>query len=119
MSALHPQNFEVTAGDRKVLRVTVKDDNGNPVPLAGTQAVDWRLSRTQGSPEVLAKSLANGITIETDQAGDGEANAGRLDIVLTEADTLNLVDQYYHFCRLTDADGNPCAIFYGRGDVRV
>lgn len=41
---LEPQNFAVLAGDSKVLKVTVTDENGVPLPLAGTLSATWRLA---------------------------------------------------------------------------
>jgi hypothetical protein len=112
-----PQNFELAAGSGLILKITVFDEAGIAVPLAGTQAIVWRLGRDARSPAVLSKALANGVTIITDQAAAGQANCGRVDVTITPAESAGLVGEYLHECRLTDAAGQVARIFYGRGFV--
>ncbi|MCP5385952.1 MAG: hypothetical protein H6916_03935 [Novosphingobium sp.] len=113
-SARLPQNFTMAAGDRRVLKVTVFDEAGDPVPLAGTTAVTWKLGRTARSVPVVSKGLGDGVTLATDQAAAGQANCGRLDVLIDTADSADLIGEYLHECRMTAADGTPTRIFYGR-----
>lgn len=116
-SARLPQNFTLSAGAGLILKVTVFDDAGNPVPLAGTQSVIWTLARTPRSATVLTKALGDGVTIATENAGQGGANCGRLDVRIDAADSLELDGEYFHDCRLIDAAGDASRIFYGRGFI--
>lgn len=109
-----PQNFTMSAGDRRVLKVTVFDEDGAPVPLAGTAAVTWELGRTARSVPALTKTLGAGVSIETASAAAGQANCGRLDVLIDSADSAALDGEYYHTCRVTDAAGAPTQIFHGR-----
>lgn len=112
-----PQNFELAAGAGLILKVTVFDEAGEPVPLAGTSAIVWRLARDARSPAALTMELGSGVTILTDQAGTGQANCGRVNVTITPTDSAALVGEYVHECRLTDAAGQVTRIFYGRGFV--
>ena len=113
-SARLPQNFTLAAGDQRVLKVTVFDEAGEPVPLAGTSAVTWKLGRTARSNPALTKELGSGITIAATNAAAGQANCGRLDVTITAADSADLIGEYVHECRLIDAAGSPVRIFHGR-----
>lgn len=112
-----PQNFELAAGSGLILKVTVFDEMGTPVPLAGAQAIVWRLARDARSPAVLTRSMGSGVAIITDQAGAGQANCGRVNVTITPAESAGLIGEYVHECRLTDATGQVARIFYGRGYV--
>lgn len=114
MNDIDPQNFEMAAGDSKVLKVTVTDEAGSALPLAGTSSVVWRMARTARSLPVLSKTIADGVTIITDQAAQGEANCGRIDIRIESAESAPLDGEYFHDCHLVDATGAHSTIFYGR-----
>lgn len=116
-SARLPQNFKLSAGSGLILKITVFDDAGVPVPLAGTQSVTWKLGRTANSSPVLTKTLGAGATIITNDAGLGGANCGRLDVRIDAGDSAVLNGEYFHDCRLLDAAGDTSRIFYGRGFV--
>lgn len=116
-SARLPQNFTLSAGAGLILKVTVFDGAGNPVPLAGTQSVIWTLARTPRSATVLTKTLGEGVMVATADAGQGGANCGRLDVQLDAADSTALDGEYFHDCRLIDAAGDASRIFYGRGFI--
>lgn len=113
-SARLPQNFTLAAGDRRVLKVTVFDETGAPLPLADASLATWSLGRTDRSTPVLTKTLEDGVTLATVQAAAGQANCGRLDVLITPADTADLIGEYFHECRVTAADGTTARIFYGR-----
>ncbi|WP_298399524.1 hypothetical protein [Sphingobium sp.] len=112
-----PQNFSLFAGDAKTLKVTVFNEEGDPIPLAGVQAVTWRLARTARSVPVLTKTIGAGVTVIADDAAEGGANCGRLDVVIESADSDPLDGEYVHECQIVDASGARSAIFYGRANV--
>lgn len=117
MNDLQPQNFAMLAGDSKVLKVTVVDETGTPLPLAGTQSVTWRMARTARSTPVLSKTLASGVTLIADAAALGGVNCGRLDVRVESADSGPLDGEYFHDCQIVDASGARSTIFYGRANV--
>lgn len=117
-SARLPQNFTMSAGAGLILKITVFDEAGAPLPLAGTQAVTWKLARSaRSTTAVLTKTLGDGATVITDDAAEGGANAGRLNVQIDPADSAGLAGEYFHECTLQDADGDLSRIFYGRGFV--
>lgn len=116
-SARLPQNFTLSAGAGLILKITVFDEAGDPIPLAGTQSVTWKLARTARSASVLSKTLGAGATIITDDAAQGGANCGRLDVQIDAADSADLDGEYFLDCRLLDANGDTSRIFYGRGFI--
>lgn len=111
-----PQNFAMKSGDTKTMEVTVRDANGVPVPLAGTSAVTWRLARTPRSTPALTKTLGSGVTVLTNQAGAGDVNCGRLNILILHTDSDPLDGEYFHDCHLVDASGAHSTIFQGRAN---
>lgn len=112
-----PQNFDMAAGTGLILKVTVFDEAGTAVPLAGTAAIVWGLARDARSAPVLVKSMGSGVTIITDQAAEGQPNCGRVDVQIDPADSAGLLGEYVHDCRLQDAQGRASRIFYGRGFI--
>ncbi len=117
-SARLPQNFTIPAGTGLILKITVFDEGGEPLPLAGTQGVTWKLARSARSATVvLSKTLDDGVTLIADDAEQGGANAGRLNVQIDPADSADLDGEYFHECTLQDADGGLSRIFYGRGFV--
>lgn len=108
-----PQNFVATSGERVVIKITVMED-GVPVPIATAQEIVWKLGRTARSAPAVSKSLGQGIFIITDQAGAGEANAGRVDVTLGPQETAALDGEYYCDCFMTAANGIITRIYFGR-----
>lgn len=124
-----PANFRVPSGSCFMLKVTVVDETGAPTPLrlpeAG-QGLDgrvlaavWTLARDAKSPPLLTKTMDQGVTIITEDAGAGEANCGRLDVLITAEDSADLRGEYFHNCHLKEGtgqgeDGWIGRIFYGR-----
>ena len=108
-----PQNFALAAGEGMVLKVTIFDEEGEPLDLAGTTAVEWKLARTaRSSAPILTKTLDDGIALVEDETG-------RLDVQLDPADTADLDGEYYHTCFVVTADGRTSQVFYGRPYVRA
>jgi hypothetical protein len=87
----------MTAGDTKVLEVTVLDGDGEPVDITGT-TIRWQLARlaTDDTP-LITKSVGDGIAIV-----DGAA--GRFDVTLDPEDTAELGGSYYYEAEIDDAD---------------
>lgn len=116
MSDVAPQNFTMAAGDSRVLEVTVRDLAGAPVALAGLQSATWRLAPTERDPFVLNKTIGAGINVLTTQAGIGEINCGRLDVLITETDSEPLDGEYFHDLHLVDASGAHSTVLKGRAN---
>ncbi|MFA5989690.1 MAG: hypothetical protein WC803_08805 [Sphingomonas sp.] len=117
MNDLQPQNFAMLAGDSKVITVTVVDETGARYRLTGTQSITWRLARTARSVPILSKTLTDGVTIVTEDAGVDGANCGRMDVRIDSADSEPLDGEYFHDCQIVDASGARSTIFYGRANV--
>ena len=113
-----PQNFQMNAGDSKRLKITLVDEADIPIPLNGVQTIEWSLARSVRGDAALVKSLANGgVVLITDQAGVGEVNCGRYDVLINHADSVALAGEYLHFCKLKDAAGAAQTVFRGRVQV--
>lgn len=93
--AARNQNFDFYAGDSKIVRITVTDENGDPVPLDTITAADWRLSREPGGPALISKAHGSGVTV-TNPAG------GVVQVVLQPADTAGREGFYAHELVITD-----------------
>lgn len=113
------QNFDMTAGDTKVLRPTdnadggVRDvDNGGTKDLTGA-TVEWVLADRPGGPAVVEKDNAGtgGVQI-TDAAG------GVFDVSLDPADTDDLSGEYYHEAEVTDGSGDTETVWTGWIDIQ-
>ena len=113
-----PQNFNMSAGDSKRLKITLVDEADIPIPLAGVQTIEWNLARSVRSDVALVKIVVNGgVVLITDQAGVGQVNCGRYDVLINHADTLALSGEYVHFCTLKDAAGATQTVFRGRVQI--
>lgn len=89
--------FRMTAGDTKVLQVTVVDDDGSPVDISGT-TIRFQMSRFATDAEALViKSSGSGIEII-----DGPA--GQLEITLDPDDTPDFNGSYYFEAEVEDGD---------------
>lgn len=117
MTQADPQNFAMMAGDSKVLQVTVKDEAGVPLPLAGIASATWRLARSRRGVDLLTKTMGSGVTIITENAAANEANCGRLNILITAADSEALDGEYFHDCQIVDATGAASTVFFGRANI--
>lgn len=116
MSELAPQNFTMSRGNDKLLKVTVTNENGVPIDVRLSSAIVWRLARTARGANVLTKSIGNGVTVLTVNSAEGQADCGRIDINLSDTDTANFDGEYYHDCILTDNAGAKTTIFHGRAN---
>lgn len=66
---------------------------------------------------MIRKTLGDGITIIADDAEEGGANCGRLNVQIDGADSAKLSGEYIHDCRLLDESGESSRIFYGHGSI--
>jgi hypothetical protein len=82
-------HFEIWAGDTASITITVKDEAGVVVNIAGA-AIEWCLRQNlQADTKAVTKTVGSGITIT-----DGPA--GKFVVTLTVADTEDLSGLYYH-----------------------
>lgn len=116
MSELAPQNFSMSRGNDKLLKVTVTDETGTPIDVRLSSAIVWRIARTARGTTVLSKTIGSGVNILNTLAGAGEVNCGRIDITLEDTDTASLDGEFYHDCILTDNAGAKTTIFHGRAN---
>lgn len=106
-------NFDMHAGDSKLLRITVTDaSTGAVFNLTGCSAI-WEASRELGaspftfySDPVVSKSTTDGIAI-TDPTN------GILEITLASVDTRGFQGNYYHELSVTDTSGNEQTVLVG------
>lgn len=100
-------NFVMTAGDNKILVVTVRDANASPVNITGS-TIKWQCARSYGKASVISKSTAtdDGILI-TDGAN------GRFTVTLNADDTEDLVGNFVHEAQVTATDGTISTVLKG------
>ena len=101
--------FTMTAGDSKVLEVTVVDGDGRPVDITGND-IRWQLARfaTDDTP-LISKSVGDGIAIT-----DGPS--GRFDVTLDPEDTAELSGSYYYEAEVDDS-GVISTVLSGRATI--
>ena len=108
---LVPQDFELFSGNDKVLRVTVRDENGGIVDLTGA-TIRWILSRKQGSTPLIDYTSPTNITLASDPA------TGKFDIEISDTDSEPLrKGTFYHECLVTSAAGLKTTVMYGFVEV--
>src|SRR5690349_2766421 len=93
------QKIEQVRGDTFEADVVVRDKTGQPIPLTGV-TITWKIALA-ASPmtPLLTKGVGDGVTV-------ADADAGKLSLKLTAAETGNLVaDEYFHTIRFAFADG--------------
>lgn len=100
------QNFQMTAGDNKVLVVTVKDANGTRVNITGT-SIKWQAARSFGKASVISKATGgNGVNITN-------GPNGVFTVTLLAADTESLAGIYHHEAQITALDGLISTVLFG------
>lgn len=101
--------FTMTAGDSKVLEVTVVDDDGIPVNISGT-AIRFEMARfASDTPALVTKAIGSGVTII-----DGPT--GRFDVALDPADTAEFSGSYYYEAEIDDG-GTISTVIRGRATI--
>jgi hypothetical protein len=106
------EDFTMYAGDDKRLEVTVLDEDGVAVTLAGAQAIKWKLAKSPRSAVIASHSLVDGNVSVIDAA------AGRFNVLIDPADTESLSGLYYHEAELTDSAGNVGTCMAGTVTIR-
>lgn len=105
-------DFTIYAGDSKVLVVTVRDDDGVLVDLAGA-TIKWSAS------QLLSGAFSAEASIMKDD-GDGieVTGTGVFEVELLPADTESLSGKFYHEAEITDVEDNIFTVLTGRMTVK-
>lgn len=100
-------DFTMTAGDSKVLEVTVTDAAGAAVDLTGVQGIRWHMARSVNDrPATVEKSLGSGIAVT-------DAVNGVFTVTLDSADTEDERGDFYHEAEVIDENGNVSTVLTG------
>jgi cupin superfamily acireductone dioxygenase involved in methionine salvage len=95
------EDFDLHAGDDKILRVTVYEDDDMTIPadISAATQIRWGMALSATAAALFTKTMSGGQIAFTDTGMDGQ-----FDITLDKADTVNLVpDNYYHESDITIA----------------
>jgi hypothetical protein len=98
-------NFTMTAGDTKVLVVTVKDAEGTPVSITGS-TIQWRCAPSFGKAASISKTTSDNIQIT-----DGPS--GIFAVTLSPSDTDNLLGNFYHEAEIAFSDATISTVLFG------
>lgn len=101
LGELDDQNFEMFAGTRKDLAISVTDGAGDPLVMTGASIL-WRLCEHEYASALVEKASPE-VTI----------NSSIVTVPLQKGDTSSLAGKYYHEVRLTDASSNEDVIAKG------
>jgi hypothetical protein len=105
--AMIDQDFEMYQGDTKQLIVSVVDGDGVAVDLTGA-IITWKLYKSiAGDVPDVVKTLGEGANVT-------DALNGEFIVELAEADTLNMVGQYYHEAQVQDIRGYKTTVMTGK-----
>mgnify|MGYP000892708861 FL=1 len=107
------QDFKMTAGDTRVLRIAVTDTDGEQVDLAGATARWWmaRSSRSTGASVLVQKSTSGGVSIDE--------QTGIVTVTISPADTEGLsAGLYYHELEIVDGNGAVSTVTTGKVTMR-
>ena len=101
--------FRMTAGDSKVLEVTVVDTENAAVDITGT-TIRWQLARLATDADA-AHLQERGI-----RHRDHRRACGRFDVTLDPGDTADLDGSYYYEAEIDD-DGVISTVLSGRATI--
>lgn len=93
-------------GESKDIRVTITDDNGNPLDLGPLTTMSYTLSTGRGNGVLISKTLASGIVKTT-------PTSGICTITLAAADTSALRGTYYHQLEVIDSSSLVSVVMSG------
>jgi len=96
-------------GDTKVIKLKLKDNQGNPINLTGAKI--WFTMKQNLMQDDSEAAVQKEITNHTN-AAQGESQ-----IVLTHDDTNNLSGTYYYDIQLVDANNNVTTLIFGKLNV--
>lgn len=105
------QDVRIVSGDTVRLPVSVMDDSGNALNIAGA-SIEWVLAKHAGADPVITKSTADGSVALTDAEG------GEFQVTVAPEDTADYAGTWYHEIELTDTDGNVSTILSGTFEIR-
>jgi len=100
-------NWEMFAGDARVLGITLTNDSGQAIPLGEITAITFCIKTSQtATTQLVAKSLGNGIAMTNQEAGEYE-------VTLDAVDTEDLGGAYYWESVVTDIVNGAYTAAYG------
>jgi len=103
-------DFTMTAGDTKVLSVTVTEkSDGSATDITGA-VIAWKIAQSLRGGVLLSKSTPADITITS---GTG----GIFAITVDPADTASLLGDYYHEAQVTFSTGEISTVLKGKMTV--
>lgn len=101
------QNFEMHAGDRKQIQISVTEEDGSVLDLISFTQITWVIYHQTTKVAVLTKTLGAGITVPT-------PSNGVILIDLLPADTENISPSLYnHECEISDGSTNVATVTTG------
>ena len=104
--AAEGQDFKMTAGDTRVIKIAVTTTSGAAVDLSGATA-RWRLARSVRGSALVQKSTASGISIDEP--------TGIVTVTIAAADTEGFKPGlYYHELEIVDGGGAVSTVTTGK-----
>ncbi len=102
------QDFELHAGNSRVLEVTVTDvSDGTPIDLTGYTPVTWVMVDKPGGTALVTKNLGSGVVLTAPVTGV-------LQVTLLGAGTKAVTPgRYYHEVFLIDLSARPFTVTIG------
>lgn len=97
------QNFSIHSGDTIPLSFAIKTSAGVAVDVSTATSVTWKLADSPYGTVILAKTLADGITVST----------STVTVTLTAANTASLEGIYYHELEII-MGGVTCTVAAGQ-----
>jgi len=97
-------SFAMFAGDDIRFRISVQDQDTNPVDVSTATDIRFALANQAASTPLFTKSLSNGIFVDS-------ANVFMVDLV--PADTEGLNGKYYFEADITNLSGNTYTVLTG------
>jgi hypothetical protein len=91
------QDFQMVAGDTAILKIPMKDKNGEPYPLEGCHITWVMKDKWNGGEVVLTLTDLDSITVLE------PASSGLIEVHIDPADTRDIVPRtYFHGCVITN-----------------
>jgi hypothetical protein len=106
-----PALFEIVRGDDHAIRLTIKDDLGNPIPITG-----WAFSVTLKLHSEISDDDAP-VKVDTGALDDTDAANGIVNILLPSSQTQNLLPTTYLFDIQREAYDTVITVLVGDVDV--
>ena len=102
------QDFDLYAGNSRILEVTVTDESDEAaLDLTGATTVTWIMADKPGGIASITKTLGSGVTVT-------DAVNGILQVIILAADSKIVTPgRYYHEVFLVDLSARPFTITVG------